>query len=43
MNGKRSIYSGVPAATADDVSNSWSIGKALRDQIKPFHKHRYAD
>jgi hypothetical protein len=41
-NGKTSIYSGVPPALADDVSNAWSVGKALHGQIKGKFPHRYA-
>jgi hypothetical protein len=32
----------VPAAVADDVRNSWSVGKAVRDQIIPNYQHRYS-
>jgi len=40
-NGKTSVYSDVPAAKADDVMNSWSVGKAIHSQIKGAHDHRY--
>lgn len=40
--GKTSIYSGVPADVADGVMKSWSIGTALREQVKGQYDHRYA-
>lgn len=40
--GKTSVYSGVPAAVADDVSKAWSVGKAVREQIIPNYQHKYA-
>lgn len=40
-NGKTSVYSDVPPEKADDVLNSWSVGKALTKQIKGVHDHRY--
>jgi KTSC domain len=41
--GRTSIYSNVPAAMAHQVANSWSIGKALTEQVKNGkHPHRYA-
>lgn len=42
QGGKTSVYSGVPAALASDVRNSWSVGKAVREQIIPNYKHRYS-
>jgi hypothetical protein len=39
---KVSVYSGVPAGLADEVMNSWSVGKALTDQVKGKFGHRYA-
>lgn len=41
QGGKTSIYSGVSAALADEVSNSWSVGKAIHEQIKDNYPHRY--
>lgn len=41
-SGKTSIYSGVSAALADEVSKSWSVGKAVREQIIDKFPHRYA-
>ena len=42
-SGKTSVYSGVSAELADQVTNSWSVGSALRDQIKSGgYAHRYA-
>lgn len=43
QGGKTSIYSGVPAALASDVAQSWSVGKAVREQIIPNYEHRYSD
>lgn len=40
-DGKTSIYEGVPREMADDVMNNWSVGKALRERVKPHFKHRY--
>ena len=39
--GKTSVYSGVPPEVADEVSNSWSVGKALTASIKGKYAHRY--
>ena len=39
--GKTSVYSNVPPEKADAVANSWSVGKALREQVKGQHEHRY--
>ena len=39
--GKTSVYSSVPADVADSVSTSWSIGTALREQVKNVYPHRY--
>jgi len=41
-SGKVSVYSGVPAALADDVSKAWSVGKAVKEQIVGNFEHRYA-
>ena len=41
--GKTSVYSGVPAATADAVSNAWSVGKAIHSEIKGKFPHRYLE
>jgi len=41
--GKTSIYEGVPAGVADSVANAWSVGTALRQQIKGAYKHRYRE
>ena len=41
QGGKTSIYSGVPAAVANDVTTAWSVGKAVREQIIPNYQHRY--
>lgn len=41
--GKHSIYDGVAPHTAEHVMNNWSVGKALHEQIKPNHPHRYAE
>lgn len=40
-SGKTSVYSGVKPEVAQEVANSWSVGSALSDQIKPNHPHRY--
>jgi hypothetical protein len=40
-SGKVSAYDGVPPTLADEVSNSWSVGKALTAQIKSSFPHRY--
>ena len=40
-SGKTSVYEGVPADVAHSMMNSWSVGTALRDQVKPNFKHRY--
>jgi hypothetical protein len=39
--GRHSIYKGVPADLADQVSKSWSVGKALTEQIKEKFEHEY--
>lgn len=39
--GKTSVYSGVTAELADSVQNSWSVGKALIDNVKGVYPHRY--
>lgn len=40
-NGKVSVYSGVSVQVAEDVRNSWSVGKAIQEQIKDKFPHRY--
>ena len=40
-SGRISMYSDVPAKLAEDIMKSWSIGTALRDEIKPNFAHRY--
>jgi hypothetical protein len=40
-NGKTSVYSGVSAQLAEDVRTSWSIGRAIQEQIKDKFPHRY--
>ena len=40
-SGKTSVYSGVDAEKAKAVMNSWSVGKALNDLVKPHHGHAY--
>lgn len=43
QDGKTSIYSDVPAAKAAQIAGSWSVGKALTEQVKNGnHAHRYA-
>jgi hypothetical protein len=39
--GKTSVYSGVPAQLADEVSLSSSVGKALIANVKTKFPHRY--
>ncbi len=39
--GKTSVYSDVSPVKADEVLNSWSVGKAIHRQIKGAHEHRY--
>lgn len=39
--GKMSVYSGVPAAVAEQVQNAWSVGSALREHVKGVYSHRY--
>lgn len=41
--GKTSIYSGVPPDVAQSVMTSWSVGTALRDQVKGTFDHRYSE
>ena len=41
-SGKTSIYTGVPAGVAENVMNSWSVGKALTETVKGQYGHRYA-
>jgi len=42
-SGKTSVYSGVPPDVADRVQNAWSVGKALREEVKNAYPHRYLD
>jgi hypothetical protein len=39
--GKTSVYEGVPDDVAQSVMNSWSVGTAIRERIKPQYPHRY--
>ena len=39
--GKKSIYEGVPAALAEQVRTSASVGGALRKMVKDRYAHRY--
>lgn len=39
--GKKSVYAGVPQDVAHSVMNSWSVGSAMREQVKPNYQHRY--
>ena len=41
QDGKVSIYSDVSAQKAKQVMGSWSVGKALTEQVKNVHPHRY--
>ena len=41
-SGKRSIYSGVPAAVADEAMKAYSIGDYLRTNVKAVYPHRYS-
>lgn len=40
-NGRVSAYSGVPEATAVELSNAPSVGSMLQSQIKGVFSHRY--
>lgn len=40
-SGRVSEYSDVPPKLAEDVMKSWSVGTAVKNEIKPFFKHRY--
>jgi len=40
---RTSVYSGVPADLADQVTKSWSVGEALRTMVKGQFEHRYAE
>ena len=40
--GKTSVYSGVPQAVANQTMNAWSVGKALKENVKDVYPHRYA-
>jgi hypothetical protein len=42
-DGKTSVYSAVSPEKAESVMTSWSVGKALHQQIKPQHEHRYQE
>ena len=42
QGGKTSVYSGVPANVAQEISTSWSVGKAIREQIIPNYSHKYS-
>jgi hypothetical protein len=39
--GKTSAYANVPAEVAQSVMNAWSVGAALREQVKGKYEHRY--
>ena len=39
--GKKSVYSGVPADVAERVRTSWSVGTAIRNEVRPHYDHRY--
>ena len=41
--GRVSAYEGVPEDLADKVTKSWSIGDALRTDIKGQYGHRYVE
>jgi len=38
---KASVYTGVPPSVADEVMNSWSVGKAVRETVIGNYEHRY--
>ncbi len=40
-NGRRSLYSGVPAELANEVMNAASVGAALNADIIGTFDHRY--
>jgi hypothetical protein len=40
-NGRTSAYKGVPAGLAEQVSKSWSVGKALASEVKGKFAHEY--
>lgn len=40
-SGKTSVYKGVPAKLASEVTSSWSVGKALAEQVKGKYDHEY--
>lgn len=40
-SGRVSMYSDVPPKVAEDVIRSWSVGSAVRTEIKPFYAHKY--
>ena len=42
-SGKISVYKGVPASVAAEVAGSWSVGKALREQVKDRYDHAYVE
>lgn len=39
--GKTSVYADVPEEVFTDVSNSYSVGNALREQVIGKYKHSY--
>ena len=39
---KTSIYSGVPLDVAVETMNAFSVGQAIRLNIKGVYEHRYA-
>lgn len=41
-SGKTSVYTGVPAKLADEIPKSWSVGKAVKEQIVGQYPHKYA-
>lgn len=40
-SGKTSVYVGVPPTLAAEVTNAWSVGKALSERVKGQYEHRY--
>lgn len=38
---RTSVYSGVSAEKAKQVSNAWSVHKALTELVKGHHPHEY--
>jgi hypothetical protein len=41
LDGKISAYQGVDPLMVDDISKSYSVGKAIHAQIKGKFSHRY--